>query len=458
MVQTSPRPAPESAPASFFPALRGDLPTIVRAEGIYLYDEEGHAVIDAAGGVGCVTSVGHAVPEIVDAISEQLHAVAFLPWTQFQSKPAADLAALIATLAPGSLNRVGLFNGGSEVTEGAVKLARQYWLARGRPEKHVIISRWQGFHGMTLGATGFGGHTARRRKYQPMLNDAPKIPPAYAYRCDDCASGRLRCADELERLVKWLGPENVACFIAEPVVGATMGAVPAPPGYFQRIRDICDRYDVLMIMDEVMTGFGRTGRWFASEHWAVVPDIVTAAKGVSGGYAPLAVLLATDAVVDALDAAGTPFVAGHTYSQNPVVAAAGLAVLAYIQQHNLVQAAAERGAELLAGLEGLVEQHRIAGDARGKGLLLGLELVADPSTKEPFPIEAGIAHRFARACIAEGAAVYPGQGGADGLVGDHVLVTPPLTITSAQVQALVGALDRALTRLERELVSPGASG
>ena len=451
MTQTEPRPAPGASSASFFPALRGVLPTIVRAEGIYLYDEDGHAFIDAAGGVGCVTSVGHAVPEVLDAISEQMHAVAFLPWTQFQSKPAADLAALIASITPGSLNRVGLFNGGSEVTESAVKLARQYWLSRRRPEKYLAISRWQGFHGMTLGATGFGGHTGRRRKYQPMLADTPKISPAYAYRCDDCAAGRLRCADELDRLIKWMGPENVACFIAEPIVGATMGAVPAPPGYFQRIREICDRHEVLMIMDEVMTGFGRTGRWFASEHWDVVPDIVTAAKGVSGGYAPLAVLIATDEVVGALDAAGTPFVAGHTYSQNPVVAAAGLAVVSYIQKHGLVQAAAERGAELLTGLKRLVETHRIAGDARGMGLMLGLELVSDTSSKQPFPIEAGIAHRFAKACIAEGAAVYPGQGGADGLIGDHVLVTPPMTVSSAHINELVAALDRALSRLESEL-------
>ena len=447
MAQTAPRPAQ----ASFFPALLGDLPTIVRAEGIYMYDENGRAFIDAAGGVGCVTSVGHAVPEIVDAISEQMHAVAFLPWTQFQSPTIRSLADLIASLAPGDLNRVGLFNGGSEVTEGAVKLARAYWLARGRPEKYLTISRWQGFHGMTLGATGFGGHTGRRRKYQPMLLDMPKIPPAYAYRCDDCASGSLRCADELERLIKWMGPENVACFIAEPIVGATMGAVTPRPGYFQRIRQICDKYDVLFIMDEVMTGFGRTGRWFAAEHWDVVPDIATAAKGVSGGYAPLAVLLATDDVVGALEAAGTPFVAGHTFAQNPVVAAAGLAVVSYIRQHDLVRAAAERGAELLAGLRTLVATHPIAGDARGMGLLLGLELVADKASKRPFPIEAGVAHRFARACIAEGAAVYPGQGGADGLVGDHVLVTPPMTISSEQVRELVAAIDRGLDRVEREL-------
>jgi adenosylmethionine-8-amino-7-oxononanoate aminotransferase len=304
---------------------------------------------------------------------------------------------------------------------------------------------------MTLGATGFGGHTGRRRRYQPMLLDMPKIPPAYPYRCDDCAAGRLRCADELERMIKWQGPENVACFIVEPVVGATMGAVTPPPGYFQRIRDICRKYDVLFIMDEVMTGFGRTGKWFASEHWDVVPDIVTAAKGVSGGYAPLAVLMATDEVVGALEAAGTPFVAGHTFAQNPVVAAAGIAVVSYIQKHGLVAAAAERGLQLLTGLREIVAKHPIAGEARGMGLMLGLELVSDTATKQPFPVEAGVAHRLARACIAEGAAVYPGQGGADGLVGDHVMVTPPMTITAAQVDELVAAIDRGLSRVERDL-------
>jgi adenosylmethionine-8-amino-7-oxononanoate aminotransferase len=361
------------------------------------------------------------------------------------------LAEAIAEATPRGLNAVALFTSGSEVTEGAVKLARQHWLARGKSDKHLVVSRWQGFHGMTLGATGFSGHTQRRRKYQPMIHDMPKIGPAYAYRCDDCARGSLRCADELERTIRWYGPENVSCFIAEPVVGATMGAVPAPTGYFQRIREICNRYDVLLIADEVMTGFGRTGRWFAVEHWDVVPDILVAAKGVSGGYAPLAVLAAHERVVHPLREAGSPWIAGHTYSQNPLSAAAGLAVLDYIQRHDLVRAAAERGAQLLSGLQSLIEKHRILGDARGLGLLLGVELVRDRATREPFPVEAGVAFRFARACIGEGAAVYPGQSGADGLVGDHALVTPPLVITPAQVDELVGCVDRALSRVEAEL-------
>jgi adenosylmethionine-8-amino-7-oxononanoate aminotransferase len=435
--------------ATFFPRLQGDLPVITRAEGIYLYDSEGRRLIDAAGGVGAVTSVGHAVPEVVDAIAEQLRTVAFIPWTQFQSEPARVLAERIAELTPLGVRNVALFNSGSEVTEGAVKLARQHWLAQGRPEKHLTISRWQGFHGMTLGATGFSGHTARRRAYQPMVLDMPKIPPAYPYRCADCANGSLRCADELERTIRWYGPDNVSCFIAEPVVGATMGAVPAPSGYFQRIREICDRYQVLLIADEVMSGFGRTGQWFAISQWGVTPDILVAAKGVSGGYAPLAVLMAHEGVVAPLRKAGTPWVAGHTYAQNPVTAAAGLAVLDYIERKSLVRAAAERGAELFEGLRALIQRHRILGDVRGLGLMLGVELVRDGATKEPFPVEAGRAFEFARACIANGVAVYPGQGGADGQVGDHALVTPPLTITSAQVQDLVSGIDRALVELER---------
>jgi adenosylmethionine-8-amino-7-oxononanoate aminotransferase len=437
-----------SSRASFFPAIQGDLPTVVRGEGIYLYDDTGRRFIDAAGGVGCVTAIGHGVAEVADAMAEQLRTLAFTPWSQFQTPRVDELSGRIADVSPSGLDHVVQFNSGSEVTEAAVMLARQYWLARGRAEKFLVISRWQGFHGLTLGASGFSGHTGRRRKYAPMIHDMPKIPPAYAYRCEDCASGSLRCADELERTIRWHGPENVACFIAEPVVGATMGGVPAPAGYFQRIREICDRYDVLFIADEVMTGFGRTGRWFAVEHWDVVPDILVAGKGVSGGYAPLAVLMASTTVVDAMREAGTPFVAGHTYSQNPVIAAAGLAVLEFIQRHELVRAAEARGAELARGLARLKERHSVLGDVRGMGLLQGVELVRDQRTREPFPVEAGVAFAFARACIEAGAAVYPGQGGADGLLGDHALVTPPLTITSDQVEELVGAIDQGLTAVE----------
>ena len=230
-VETSmPAASVVSSRSAFFPAIQGDLPTVVRGEGIYLYDDTGRRFIDAAGGVGCVTAIGHGVAEIADAVAEQLRTLAFTPWTQFQTPRVGELDERIAAVSPSGLDHVVLFNSGSEATEAAVKLARQYWLARERPEKFLVISRWQGFHGLTLGAAGFSGHTGRRRKFAPMIHDMPKIPPAYAYRCEDCATGSLRCADELERTIRWHGPENVACFIAEPVVGATMGGVPAPGG------------------------------------------------------------------------------------------------------------------------------------------------------------------------------------------------------------------------------------
>jgi adenosylmethionine-8-amino-7-oxononanoate aminotransferase len=444
MAQTTPRPAS----ASFFPSLRGDLPTIVRAEGIYLYDDDGRAFIDAAGGVGCVTSVGHAVPEVVDAISEQMHAVAFLPWTQFQSKPAADLSALIASITPGPLNRVGLFNGGSEVTEGAVKLARAYWLAQGRPEKYQIISRWQGFHGMTLGATGFGGHTGRRRRYQPMLMDMPKIPPAYPYRCDDCAAGSLRCADELERMIKWQGPENVACFIVEPVVGATMGAVTPPPGYFQRIRQICDKYDVLFIMDEVMTGFGRTGRWFGLEHYGIGPDIMQFAKGITSGYVPLGGIGVSDRIRDLINSVppAKRWMHAYTYSGHPTCCAVALKNLEIMERERLWENAAKMGARLHDGLRQTFADHPNVGDIRGgKGLLAALELVEDRASKRNFAADRKVAPRLQAEMMKRGLVTRtrpaPGPHPAP---GDAVFYAPPLVITAAEVDRVVAATRDAL--------------
>ena len=287
-----------------------------------------------------------------------------------------------------------------------------------------------------------------------MFVDHPHIPPAYRYRCQYCADKddcTLQCADALDRQIKWEGPENVAAFIAEPVVGATMGSVPAPPGYFERIREICDRWDVLWIADEVMTGFGRTGRRFGVEHWGVVPDILTAAKGVSGGYTPLAVLVAGEHVVEPFERNGSSFVAGHTYAGNPLSSAVGLAVLRYIERHRLIDNGRRRGEDLLARLEEL-RSSPIVGDVRGLGLMLGLELVRDRTTKQPFPTEARAAHVLTEEARRVGLAVYPGQGGADGLEGDHVMITPPLTITEEHVDEIAAALARALRAAEGRLL------
>jgi adenosylmethionine-8-amino-7-oxononanoate aminotransferase len=440
----------------FFPSVKGGLPIVERAEGIYLYTADGQRLIDGAGGLGCVTSIGHGVPEIVDAMAEQASSVAFIPMFQYLSRPTIELCDLISSLASGSDPYVMLLSGGSEATESAVRLARQHHVEAGRESRFKIITRWQGFHGMTLGATGYSGHTGRRRKFAPMLPEQPHIPPAYRYRCQFCAEQpacNLKCAEALERAIKWEGPENVAAFIAEPVVGAALGSVPAPPGYFQAVRDICDRYGVLWIDDEVMTGFGRTGEWFANDHWdGVVPDIIVSAKGVSGGYTPLAVLIAQREVVRPLADNEANLVAGHTYVGNPLSSAIGLAVLRYIQRHDLLANCREQGAYLLSRLPELL-RYPIVGDVRGLGLMTGLELVRDQATKEPFPLEARAAHVLTETCRAAGLAVYPGQGTADGLVGDHVMLTPPLTVTREQVDEIMDALHMAVPRAAERLMS-----
>jgi adenosylmethionine-8-amino-7-oxononanoate aminotransferase len=440
--------------SAFYPSIAGGLPRIERAEGVYLFGPNGERYLDAAGGVGCVTSIGHAVPEVVEAMAEQARKVAFVPFFQFATEPTLELCDLIASWTPGRLKRVMLVSGGSEVTETAVRLARQHWVERGEPGRVKVVTRWQGFHGMTLGASGFGGHTARRRKFAPMFVDHPHIPPAYRYRCQYCAKEdacTLQCADALERAIKWEGPENVAAFIAEPVVGATLGAVPAPAGYFEAVREICDRYGILWIADEVMTGFGRTGRRFGVEHWGVVPDILVAAKGVSGGYTPLAVLAAGEHVLEPFERGGANFIAGHTYAGNPLSSAVGLAVLRYIERHGLVENCRRRGEALRARLEEL-RASPIVGDVRGLGLILGLELVRDKATRQPFPIQARAAYVLAEEARKLGLAIYPGQGGADGLEGDHAMITPPLTIGDEHVDEIADGLARALRVAEARLL------
>src|SRR5438067_9354608 len=299
------------------------------AEGVYVWDEDGKRYLDGSAGSSAVVSIGHGVAEIADVMAEQAKRLAYAPMHMFTHRPIIELADLIAELAPGSLNKVWFVSGGSEATENAVKLARQYHMENGKGTKFIVISRWQSFHGNTFGAMGYGGHTFRRRRYLPMVQNAPHIPPAYRYRCDYCADRpacTLKCADALEKEVRRQGPDNVAAFIAEPVVGAALGAVPAPDGYFQRIREICDKYDVLFIADEVMTGFGRTGTNFGINHWGVVPDLIATAKGVSGGYTPLGAVIATDELVEVLECNAANFVAGHTYTGNPLSSAVGLAV------------------------------------------------------------------------------------------------------------------------------------
>jgi adenosylmethionine-8-amino-7-oxononanoate aminotransferase len=427
---------------------------IVRGEGVYIYDEFGKKYLDASGGANASIPIGHGVKPVIDAMVEQARKVAFVPMHLFSNEPAEILADEIAKITPSGLTTTWFVNSGSEAADNAVKIARQYHLENGNTGKFKIISRWQGFFGNTLGALEVGGHTSRRSKFIPLLKDMPHIPPAYCYRCwfgktyPDCD---IECARFLEKVVKQEGPECVAGFMAEPIVGATTGATTPPKEYFPIIREICDKYEMAMIADEVQTGVGRTGKWFAIEHWGVSPDIITTAKGLSGGFTPLGAVIVRDKIVESFKRGKSNIVGGHTYSGNPVSCAIGIAVLTHIQENNLIEKCAESGDYLKKRLIELQANHRIIGDVRGMGLMVGFELVKDESTKEPFPTDAKVSRRLTQECMKRGAIVYPGTGTADGIVGDHILLTPPYIINREQVDELISILDESLTVVEKQL-------
>lgn len=427
-------------------------PTAVRGEGIYIFDSEDKRYIDGSGGA-VVVSIGHNVPEIKQAMLDQANAIAFAHGSQFTSQPAEDLAEKLTDLAPPGLNRVYYLSGGSEAIETAVKMARQYQVDRGRPSKYKIISRWTSYHGNTLGALALGGHTGRREYYQPLIQHTPHIAPAYCYRCpykltpERCG---LECADELEQMILYEGPDSVSGFLAEPVVGATAGALVPHPGYFERIREICDRYDVLLMVDEVMTGLGRTGRSFAMEHWSVSPDMIVCAKGLAGGYSPIFCVITREEVHRTIKEGTGHFIHGHTYSQNPLSCSVALAVLSYIETHDLVRRSAARGEYLLRRLESLYK-HPIVGDVRGLGLFAGVELVQDRSSKRPFDPALKLAQRISNRAFHNGLIIYPGSGGADGIHGDHLLIAPPFIISEEEIDELVSLLDTSIAETTEEL-------
>lgn len=427
-------------------------PSVERGEGIYIYDKSGKRYIDGSGGAVVVT-VGHNVPEIREAIISQAGKIAFTHGTQFTSEAAVDLASRIVEMSPSPLSRVYFLSGGSEAVETAVKLARQYQVDRGNPLKYKVISRWTSYHGNTLGALALGGHTGRRRYYQPLIQHTPHIVPCYCYRCPlglAAEACNCECADELEKTILYEGPDSVSAFIVEPVVGATAGALVPKDGYFQKIREICDRYDVLLIADEVMTGVGRTGKNFAMDHWRVVPDMLVCAKGLSSGYAPIFCVVTNDLIHDTIKKVSGAFVHGHTYSQNPLSCATALAVLDYIKAHDLVVRSAKMGDYLLNKMQ-ILYRHAIVGDVRGLGLFAGVEFVKDRETREPFEVKQKVNARIGNRAFAKGLITYPGGGGADGIRGDHSLLAPPFTITESQIDDMVAILDESVDEIAKEL-------
>lgn len=435
-------------------SFRKRYPEAVRGEGCYLYTADGRKILDAVGGAA-VVSIGHGVEPVARAMAEQAARLAFVHTSEYHTPEAKRLAERLITMAPPNFHKGGrviFTSGGSEATETALKLCRKFWLERGQAQRTRIVSRLQSYHGSTLGALSVSGNLRRRKMYSPMLHDWGHIPPCYCYRCPlgltypEC---NVACAEELEKVVYTLGANTVAAFIAEPVVGATLGAAVPPDGYLQRIADICRRRGFLFIADEVMTGMGRTGKHFAVQHWGVEPDIILVGKGIASGYAPLGAVLVAPHIVEAIEQGSGAFEHGFTYQAHPVCMAASHAVLDYLEQNHLYERVTPAGEELFRALEPL-KTSPIIGDIRGRGLLLGVEFVRDRSTKEPFPAEAGIADRFFEVMYELGVATYPIRGCADGDRGDHLLLAPPFTISSAEISELARALETAAARIAAE--------
>jgi len=422
-------------------------PTAVKGDGVYLIDKQGKQYLDGSGGAA-VSCLGHGDPQINDAIKAQLDRMEFAHTGFFTSDAAESLADLLIQNAPGNLDRVYLVSGGSEAMEAAIKLARQYYLEIGQPQRHKVIARMQSYHGNTLGALATGGNLWRREPFAPLMIDTTHISPCYAYRDkrDDETEFDYgqRVANELEAEINRLGAEQVMAFVAEPVVGATMGAVPAVDGYFKRIREICDDYGVLLILDEVMCGMGRTGSLFACEQEGIAPDITAIAKGLGAGYQPIGAMLCSKEIYSAIENGSGFFQHGHTYLGHPVACAAGHAVVSAILDRNLIGRVQSQGDRLMQALRDRFSEHPHIGDIRVRGLILGMEFVPDRETKTPFDPGLGINKLFKKATFEAGLICYPMGGTIDGKQGDHVLLAPPFIIENNHIDEIIDKLDTAV--------------
>ena len=427
-----------------FPRSMKTLPPVaVAGEGCYIIDSSGKRYLDGSGGAA-VSCLGHDHPAVIEAVRSQIGTLAFAHTGFFTSEPAESLASLLAGQAPAGIDHVYFVSGGSEAVEAAIKLARQYFVERGMPERRHLIARRQSYHGNTLGALAAGGNEWRRQSFAPLLVETSHIAPCYAYReMRDGESERAfgeRVADELEAEIQRLGPDSVMAFVAEPVVGATLGAVPAAEGYFARIREICDRYGVLLILDEVMCGMGRTGYLFACEADDVRPDIMTIAKGLGAGYQPVGAMLCSDEIYRTIETGSGFFQHGHTYIGHPTACAAALAVVTTLLDEQLIGRVQVQGAKLKAALLDGFGEHPHIGDIRGRGLFMGMEFVADRASKAAFDPAEARHKRFKAAAFEAGLICYPMGGTIDGRQGDHVLLAPPFIISDSQIDELVDKL------------------
>ena len=419
------------------------MPMAARGNGIFLFDNDGRRYVDACGGAA-VSCLGHGHPAILAAIEEQATQLEYVHSSFFTTRAAEQLADVVAGMCPDSLDRVWFTSSGSEATEAALKLARQYHLERGEPGRTRLIARRLGYHGNTLGALAVGGSIWRRAPYDPLLIDVALIDPCFEYRFAEPEEapedyGR-RAADSFEKEIQGLGPDTVMAFIAETVVGATTGAVPPVSGYLKRIRKICDRFGVLLILDEVMCGSGRTGTFLSCEQDGVAPDIVTLGKGLAAGYQPIGAVVCTSQIYDAVASGSGALKHGQTYNAHPVGCAAALAVQDVIREEQLLDRVGKAGARLAELLRQRFGNHPNIGDIRGRGLLLALELVADRETKRPFDPALGMHQKARDDAFDRGLLIYPGGGTADGRSGDHILLAPPYNVTDDELDMIVDLL------------------
>jgi adenosylmethionine-8-amino-7-oxononanoate aminotransferase len=446
----------ERPKSHLFYQTRNRRPVLDQARGVYMWDMDGKRYLDGSSGA-MVCNIGHSNERVLSAMRRQMERSTFGYRLHFETEPAEKLAAKTASLAPEGLEKVFFVSGGSEAVESAIKLARQYKLAVGEAQRFKVISRFPSYHGCTLGALAVTGYAPMTAPFDPMMQRMPKVPAPRAYLDgldpEDPETGR-HYADMLEARIQEEGPETVLAFLVEPVGGASTGALVPPAGYMQRVREICDRYGVLLIHDEVMSGGGRTGRFFAAEHWDVDPDILVVSKGFAAGYAPLGAMVAHEKIVEpVLDAGG--FIHGFTYAGNPLACAAGLAVIEEIEREGMMENADRIGALLKSRLEGLMQRFPIIGDVRGKGLLLAFELVRDRESMKPLPRAFGAFNRLVELAYERGLIIYSRRT-RGGYEGDHFLVCPPMIASEAHVDEIMDGLTGALEALTDQLAREAA--
>ena len=422
-------------------------PTATTARGVMIRDSVGKEYIDASGGAA-VSCLGHSHPDVLSAMHQQLDQLAYAHTSFFTSQAAEELADELIAHAPEGLSRVFYVSGGSEAVEAALKLARQYFVEHGQPQRRFIIARRQSYHGVTLGALAAGGREWQRKQFGPLLIETHHVSPAYEYRgkrADETVQAYgARLAEEFESKIDELGGKNVIAFVAETVVGATLGAVPAMPGYFKRVREICDRHGILLILDEVMCGMGRTGTLHACEQEGISPDIIAIAKGLGGGYAPIGALLIEEKIFNTLAEGSGAFLHSHTYMGHPLACAAALAVQRVIRRDKLLENVRRQGDYLSRRLKERFGNHPFVGDLRGRGLFQGIEIVSDRGTKAPFDPSCKLHARIKHQALTRGLMIYPMGGTVDGTRGDHVLLAPPFIIDNGTIDAIVERLGDAI--------------